>query len=285
MESLTRQDPATIGPFRLLARLGSGAMGFVYLGELPSGRRVAIKVVHRHLTFDPQFRHRFEREVTAARAVGGFWTAAIVDADPFAARPWLASEFIVGPTLEDAVNSHGPLPVDAARSVALGLVEALIAIHHVPLLHRDLKPSNILLAADGPRVIDFGIARAFDDVRLTMPDSHIGTPQYMSPEQANADPNLTPASDVFALGGVMVFTLTGHPAFTGTSLFAVLRAVTERDPDLTGVPSALLPAVRACLEKRPADRPTTAELLQLLTAPAEPPAAGRRRDKWWLRQT
>lgn len=287
MEQLDPRDPTSIGPFTLLGRLGAGGMGRVYLGRLPSGRRVAIKVVHEHLAADPRFRMRFSHEVGAAKAVGGFWTAAIVDADPNAPSPWLASEYIVGPTLETAIETHGPLGPEAARIVLVGLTEALIAIHRVRLIHRDLKPANVLLAQDGPRVIDFGIARALDQARLTQPGLPIGSASYMSPEQALGTATLTPASDIFSLGGVLVFAAAGHPPFTGASVYSVLLAVANGQPDLTGVPARLAGIAAACLAKDPSQRPTTADLLDELTR-TTPTAPGKpsvdRRNDWWLRR-
>lgn len=285
MKPLNPRDPRSIGPFVLIGRLGEGGMGHVYLGRLPSGRLAAIKIVHEHLAADPNFRQRFAREVDAARAVGGFWTAAIVDADPSAPTPWLASEYIVGPTLAAAVETHGPLSEKAAGTVAVGLIEALIAIHHARLIHRDLKPPNILLAVDGPRVIDFGIARALDHGRLTQPGIPIGSAYYMSPEQAHAETPVTPASDIFAFGGVLVFASAGHPPFEGANMFAVLHSIIQAPPNLTGVPAPLQAIAAACLAKDPKARPSTADVLSALTRPDRPipTQVQPRRDRWWLR--
>ena len=287
MEPLEPGDPATIGPFLLLGRLGSGGMGLVYLGRLSSGRPVAIKVVHEHFAQHPDFRERFAREVRAARTVGGFWTAAVVDADPTARKPWLASEFIEGPTLDKAVSPTDPLPLDAVRTVGLGLVEALIAIHHANLIHRDLKPSNVVLAAQGPRVIDFGIARAMDGSTLTAPDSRVGTAAYMSPEQCRNEPTIGPAADIFSLGGVLVYAATGRGPFGDGPGYAILaRALTE-EPDLTGVPELLVPIVSDCLRKDPAARPGTQELLarlRTMTATSSP-RTEQQRERWWVRRS
>ncbi|HXV93108.1 MAG TPA: serine/threonine-protein kinase, partial [Pseudonocardia sp.] len=183
MRPLDAIDPRQIGPFAVAARLGAGAMGVVYLGRSPGGRAVAVKVVNRALADDPGFRERFRREVQAARRVGGFWTAAVVDADPDAPAPWLATEFVAGPTLHEAVSEAGTLPEPTVRRLAAGLAEALGAIHAAGLVHRDVKPSNVLLAPDGPRLIDFGIARALDHTALTAAGSVFGTPGYIAPEQ------------------------------------------------------------------------------------------------------
>jgi serine/threonine protein kinase len=288
MKPLTAYDPRRIGPFTLLGRLGRGGMGTVFLGRLPSGRLAAIKLVNPELAEDSQFRERFTREVEAAKAVGGFFNAPIVDADPAAATPWLATAYIEGPTLHDAIAQNGALSTEAATTVMLGLVEALIAIHHARLIHRDLKPSNIILAPDGPRVIDFGIARAVDNLRITDYGTVIGTPEYMSPEQACGDTDLTPASDVFALGAVLTLASSGHPPFYGSHYFALLNNIKYAAPDLDGVPRALAPVVAACLDKDPVNRPRLAALLNTTTSlsQSEPPAPSRAgRDRWWLRQS
>ena len=257
----------------------------VYLGSLPSGKLAAIKLVHAQFAVDSEFRERFVREVDAAKAVGGFFNAPIIDADPHAPTPWLATAYIDGPTLDDAVETNGPLSREAARTVMLGLAEALIAIHHARLIHRDLKPSNIILAADGPRVIDFGIARALDDLRITAYGAVIGTATYMSPEQARGDADLTPASDVFSLGSVLVFASSGHPPFYGGHVFAVVQNIVNAAPDLTGVPPTLAPIVAACLDKNPASRPELASLLSTVGREPAPTADHVRRDRWWLRQS
>jgi serine/threonine protein kinase len=263
-------------------------MGTVFLGKLPSGRLAAIKLVNPELAEDDIFRERFTREVEAAKAVGGFFNAPIVDADTRAATPWLATAYIDGPTLHEAIGQTGPLSTETATTVMLGLAEALMAIHHARLIHRDLKPSNIILAPDGPRVIDFGIARALDDRGITRYGSVIGTPEYMSPEQARGDGDLTPNSDVFALGSVLVFASAGHPPFHGSHIFAVLNNIQVAAPDLDGVPETLVPIVTACLEKNPANRPRLAALLNAAASPgATPPPIPNRggRDRWWLRQS
>lgn len=287
-EPLESDDPRHVGPFTLLGRLGGGAMGMVFLGKLPSGRLAAVKLVHPHLAHERAFRERFRREVDNAKAVGGFFTAPIVDADPHAKIPWLATAYIDGPTLDDAVEDNGALSADMAGTVLVGLAEALTAIHHAGLIHRDLKPSNIILAADGPRVIDFGIARALDDFRITSYGAVMGSPLYMSPEQAGGEADLTSASDVFALGSVVVFASSGHPPFHGGHVLAVLHNIKNTAPDLDGVPATLAPIVAACLAKDPADRPSVAELLSRpggADQPQPPEIAPERRDRWWLRRS
>jgi serine/threonine protein kinase len=288
MEPLAVHEPRQIGPFALLGRLGRGGMGTVFLGRLPSGRLAAIKLVNPGLAEDTQFRERFTREVEAARAVGGFFNAPIVDADTRAATPWLATAYIEGPTLQEAVRQHSSLSTEAATTVMLGLCEALIAIHHARLVHRDLKPSNIILASDGPRVIDFGIAHAVDDLRITNYGAVIGTPEYMSPEQTRGEVDLTAASDVFALGAVMVFAAAGHAPFYGNDYHGMLNNIRTASPDLDGVPHTLAPIVAACLDKDPGRRPRLATILNAApghhqTPPATPAYVDR--DRWWLRRS
>ncbi|HET9143719.1 serine/threonine-protein kinase [Actinophytocola sp.] len=253
-------DPERIGSYGILGRLGCGAMGTVFLGRSPGGRLVAVKVARAELAEDTGFRDRFRREVATMRAVGGFWTAAVVDADPDAPRPWLATEYVPGPNLHDAVTGHGTLPEPALRRLVAGLAEALIAIHAAGLVHRDLKPANVLLAEDGPRVIDFGIARALEQVRLTATGMFVGTPGYLSPEQIDGR-EVTPASDVFALGCVLVFAATGHGPFRGGDTMALLYRAVHGRPDLDGVPASLRPLASRCLDRDPALRPTPADLL------------------------
>ncbi|WP_309474650.1 serine/threonine-protein kinase [Streptomyces ipomoeae] len=203
-------DPMKIGPYKIVGRLGSGGMGWVYLGRSPSGREVAVKVARPELAAEPEFRERFAREVAAARVVSGAYTAAVVDADPEAELPWLATLYVPGPSLAEAVRADGPLPEDQVRRLGAGLVEALQAIHAAHVIHRDLKPANVLLASDGPRVIDFGISRVDGAPGLTRVGIVVGTPSFMSPEQIRGA-QVGPPSDVFALGGVLVYALTGRP--------------------------------------------------------------------------
>ncbi|MFG3406855.1 bifunctional serine/threonine protein kinase/MFS transporter [Streptomyces sp. NPDC048142] len=268
MEQLTGQDPAHIGPYRLIARLGEGGMGLVYLGRSDLGRTVAVKVVQAEHAQHPEFRRRFAREVAAARRVGGDWTAAVLDADTEAATPWVATQYIPGPDLTTVVGrDFGPLPEHSVHTLANRLALALQAVHDAGLIHRDLKPSNVLVTVDGPRVIDFGIARALDSVGgdslLTRTGMLIGSPGFMSPEQVRGH-ELTPANDLFCLGAVLVHAATGRLLFgaTDTGLNAHLFRIAEEEPDLTGVPDSLLDLVRACLHKEPARRPTTAQVIE-----------------------
>ncbi|MFI8910009.1 MFS transporter [Streptomyces sp. NPDC053513] len=264
MDPLTAEDPTHVGPYRLIARLGAGGMGLVYLGRSDVGRTVAVKVVQPEYAAQPEFRKRFAREVAAARRVGGNWTADVLDADtdPGVAVPWVATQYIAGPDLTTVVaRDFGPLPEYSVRVLANRLALALRVVHEAGLIHRDLKPSNVLVTVDGPRVIDFGIARAMDgltgDSLHTRTGMLIGSPGFMSPEQVRGL-ELTPASDVFCLGAVLVYAATGRLLFgaTDTGLNAHLFRVAEEEPDLTGVPESLLGLVRACLEKDPAARPT-----------------------------
>jgi serine/threonine protein kinase len=204
MESLEPEDPRYIAEYELLGRLGAGGMGRVFLGRSPGGRLVAVKVVQAELVREPESRTRFRREVEAARSVTGAFTAPVIDADLDAAQPWLVTSYIAGPSLQEAVTDQGPLPPTRVIAFAAGLAEALISIHAANLVHRDLKPSNVLLAEDGPRVIDFGIARGTDDVSITKTGYMVGSPAFMSPEQVNAD-EIGPASDVFSLGATLAY--------------------------------------------------------------------------------
>ncbi|SDS13245.1 serine/threonine-protein kinase [Actinopolymorpha singaporensis] len=260
MRPLGTADPTRVGAYSLRGRLGGGAMGTVYLGTSPGGRAVAVKVARTDLADDPEFRERFRREVAMARSVGGFWTAGVVDADPEAPQPWLATEYVVGPTLQQAVSEYGPLPAPAVRRLAAGLTEALQAIHAAGLVHRDLKPSNVLLAADGPRVIDFGISQALEGVRLTATGEFLGTPGFLAPEQISGAA-VGPATDLFALGAVLVFAATGRGPFgTGPTDALMYRAMHD-EPTLDGLPPELVDVVRACLDRDPARRPTPGQVL------------------------
>ncbi|MGW3467787.1 protein kinase domain-containing protein [Saccharopolyspora sp. NPDC000995] len=260
MQPLLASDPNRVGDYRLLARLGRGAMGGVYLGRSRGGRVVAVKVIRADLAEDAEFRERFRREVLAAHSVGGFWTAAVVNADPDAEQPWLATEYVPGPTLHQAVVDHGPLPEATVRSLAAGLAEALAAIHRAHLVHRDLKPANVLLGPDGPRVIDFGISRAMTGNALTATGVFLGTPGFFSPEQTLGN-EVGPPSDVFSLGAVLGFAATGTGPFGEESTAALLYRVVHTEADLSRVPEGLRPLLAACLAKDPADRPTPSDLL------------------------
>ena len=259
MKVLAADDPRVIGEYRLQAQLGSGGMGRVYLGLSPAGRAVAIKVVNPDLAGNEEFLHRFAQEVAAARAVSGIYTAPVVASGLNERPPWLATAFVPGPSLDQVVSENGPLPEPALWPLLAGLTEALAAIHAGGVVHRDLKPPNVLLATDGPRVIDFGISRATDGTMLTAAGVVFGTPGYMSPEQAEGKP-AGPASDVFALGCVIAYAATGAGPFgTGTAA-AVLYRVVHADPALDRVPPALRGIISACLAKDPAARPTPAAL-------------------------
>ncbi|MEU9439699.1 PQQ-binding-like beta-propeller repeat protein [Streptomyces sp. NPDC048304] len=260
VDQLTQHDPRRIGPFEVLGRLGAGGMGLVYLARSASGRRVAIKTVRTELAEDQLFRVRFTREVEAARAVSGFYTAAVVDADPRAAVPWLATAYVPAPSLEEIVNDCGPLPAQAVRWLAAGVAEALQSIHGAGLVHRDLKPSNVLVVEDGPRVIDFGIASGVSNTRLTMTNVAVGTPAYMSPEQAKDSRSVTGASDVFSLGSTLVFAATGHPPFHGANPVETVFMLLREGPDLTGLPDELRPLIEACMQMEASARPTPADL-------------------------
>ncbi|MER6783748.1 PQQ-binding-like beta-propeller repeat protein [Streptomyces sp. NPDC000658] len=260
VDQLTQHDPRRIGPFEVLGRLGAGGMGLVYLARSASGRRVAIKTVRTELAEDQLFRVRFTREVEAARAVSGFYTAAVVDADPRAAVPWLATAYVPAPSLEEIVNDCGPMPAQAVRWLAAGVAEALQSIHGAGLVHRDLKPSNVLVVEDGPRVIDFGIASGVSNTRLTMTNVAVGTPAYMSPEQAKDSRSVTGASDVFSLGSMLVFAATGHPPFHGANPVETVFMLLREGPDLEGLPDELRPLIESCMQMDATARPNPADL-------------------------
>ncbi|MEV7413258.1 serine/threonine-protein kinase [Streptomyces althioticus] len=256
--------PEYAGHYRLESCLGSGGMGVVHLARSPSGMRVAVKVVHARYAMDPEFRGRFRQEVAAARRVSGAFTAPVVDADPDAERPWMATLYIPGPTLSEQVNRNGPMDPDQSRRLMAGLAEALRDIHRVGVVHRDLKPSNVLLADDGPKVIDFGISRPRDSELRTETGKLIGTPPFMAPEQFRSPRDVGPAADMFALGSLVVHATTGRGPFDSDSPYVVAYQVVHDEPDLTGVPESLAPLVRKCLAKEPDDRPTPDELMREL---------------------
>ncbi|WP_051468159.1 protein kinase domain-containing protein [Actinomadura oligospora] len=264
MRPLARDDPDRIGSYVLLRLLGAGGMGRVYLASSPGGRLTAVKVVRAELAEDPAFRARFRREVRACQAVSGAFTTSVVDADPEAATPWLATTYVPGPSLHEAVAGHGPLDEGTGRALAAGLAEALVAIHQAGLVHRDLKPANVLLAEDGPRVIDFGISRAMDGTTLTGTGVVMGSAGYMAPEQVASTRDVGPAGDVFAFGATLVFALTGEGPFGSGPPAGTLYRVVNGAPRLDGVPAVLLPLVTACLAKDPARRPTPADLVRAL---------------------
>ncbi|MFD8981146.1 serine/threonine-protein kinase [Streptomyces sp. NPDC059564] len=265
MQPLEAGEPRVIGAYRLLGRLGAGGMGRVYLGRSAGGRTVAVKIVHPHFAADEEFRARFRREVEAARRVGGEWTAPVLDADPEAAVPWVATGYVAGPSLDRAVAGHGPLPEASVRAVGAGLARALVAVHALGLVHRDVKPSNVMLTLDGPRLIDFGIARATDGTAsLTSTGVSVGSPGYMSPEQILGK-GVTGASDVFSLGAVMAFAATGRPPFTGDNSATLLYKVVHEPPELDGIPAGeLRELIASCLAKAASGRPAPEDLAAAL---------------------
>ena len=266
MQPLRRWDPEQVGGYTVLGRLGAGGMGQVYLGRSAAGRLVAIKMIKSEFAEEPDFRQRFGQEVAAARRVSGAFTAAVVAADSEADVPWLATTYVPAPALSQLVRSCGPLPVPAVRWLAAGCAEALEAIHSVGLVHRDLKPSNVLVSPDGPRVIDFGLARAAERIQLTLTRGSVGTPAYMAPEQARDTRQATGASDVFSLGATILFAATGHPPYQGETVMDVLVRLATEPPDLRGLPAELTEIVMACLERDPRRRPSTAAIVSRLAA-------------------
>ena len=258
-------DPRLIGPYQLLGRLGAGGMGRVFLGMSAVGRPVAVKIVHAELAADPEFRARFGSEVAAARKVSGLFTALVVDADVDAPVPWLATAYVAGPSLAEAVRTRGPLTAGSLLALAAGLAKSLTAIHAAGVVHGDLKPSNVLLALDGPRVIDFGISQAAEATPLARAGLVVGTPSFMSPEQA-AGKEVGPLSDVFSLGAVLAFAATGRKPFGTGQPAAVLERVVRGPADLRDAPAAVRPLIERCLAKDPGRRPAAAELLAGVTA-------------------
>ncbi|MFJ3210273.1 serine/threonine-protein kinase [Streptomyces flaveolus] len=278
MRPLDVDEPTVVGPYRLLGRLGSGGMGRVYLGRSAGGRTVAVKIVHPHFALDEEFRARFRREVDAARRVGGAWTAPVLDADPGARVPWVATAYAAGPSLTAAVADGGPLPAHSVRALGAGLGEALAAVHELGLVHRDVKPSNVLLTLDGPLLIDFGIARATDGTAsLTSTGVSIGSPGYMSPEQILGK-GVTGAADVFSLGAVLAFAATGRPPFPGDSSAALLYKVVHEEPELGALDGEVRELVRQCLAKEPGARPAPGEVARRLA----PDGAARLVAGGWL---
>jgi serine/threonine protein kinase len=266
LDELQSGDPRRIGPYWLEGRLGSGGMGRVYLGRSPGGRNVAIKVIRAELAENADFRARFAREASAARKVSGIFTAPVVDADLDGPIPWLATSYIPGPSLSDAIAERGPMPAPLVVRLAAGLAEGLAAIHTAGVVHRDLKPSNVLLAEDGPRLIDFGISRSMETTSLTRTGMVVGSPGFMSPEQAEGRP-VGPPSDVFSLGAVLTFAATGEGPFGEGSTVALLYRVVTSEPNTQAVPAEIRPVIEHCLAKDPRQRPTAAQLLaQLSTA-------------------
>ncbi|MEU4924907.1 protein kinase [Streptomyces yokosukanensis] len=264
-EPLEQGDPRTVGGYRLVARIGSGGMGRVYLSHTPGGRAVAVKVIRAELAENTEFRRRFRAEVAAASRVHGIYTAPVVDSDTEGSVPWCATAYVPGPSLADAVREHGPLPVDTVLRLIAGVAEALQAVHREGIVHRDLKPSNVLLAADGPRVIDFGVARAADATSLTQSGTALGTVAYMAPEQV-LGAEAGPAADVFALGQTAVFAATGGGAFGDGDPHAVLYRVVHEEPDLGRVPAEIRDLAARCLRKPAAERPAVEEVIRCVQA-------------------
>ena len=284
MEKLGAGDPQRIGAYRLLARLGAGGMGHVYLARSDRGRTVAVKLVREDLAAQEEFRARFRQEVRAARRVGGHWTAPVLDADTEAEVPWVATGYVAGPSLQQVVGrDHGALPERSVRILAAGLAHALQDIHAAGIVHRDLKPSNVLVTIDGPRVIDFGIARALETQAgdgLTRTGSLVGSPGFMAPEQVRGD-RITPACDVFCLGSVLAYAATGTLPFgaANSGVHALMFRIAQEEPDLSGVPEGIADLVRDCLRKDPATRPTLNRILDR-TGAEDTVSGGRSRDPW-----
>ncbi|REK88336.1 serine/threonine protein kinase [Streptomyces inhibens] len=281
MEPLAADDPRVLGGYRLLGRLGAGGMGRVYLGRSAGGRTVAVKVVHAHFAVDDQFRARFRREIESARRVGGAWTAPVLDADPDATVPWIATGYVAGPSLAQAVAEVGPLAEHSVRALGAGLAEALAAVHGLGLVHRDVKPSNVLLTLDGPLLIDFGIARATEGTAsLTSTGVSVGSPGYMAPEQILGK-GAAGAADVFSLGAVLAFAATGAGPFSGDSSAALLYKVVHEEPELgSQLTGELRELVAGCLVKDPADRPAPKTLAARLAGAGSGGAAGLVRAGW-----
>lgn len=266
MQPLGPNDPQRVGSYRLTHVLGSGGMGRVFLGRTRSGHRVAVKVVHSEHLRNTEFRERLVREVRSARSVGGFHTAQVVDADTETEQPWIVSAYIPGPSLFTVVNEHGPLTEPSLRVLAAGLAEGLLAIHRAGLAHRDLKPTNILVDSEGPRIIDFGVALPAEDTHITRTGTIVGTPAYMSPEQASDDPNLSgPASDVFTYGTVLHYAATGRNPFQAATVMASLARLLMADPEVSPeLPSDLAEIIAGCWQRDPEQRPNLAEVLDAL---------------------
>ncbi|TDT35192.1 serine/threonine protein kinase [Streptomyces sp. BK208] len=284
MRTLGDGDPQNIGAYRLLGRLGAGGMGHVYLARSDRGRTVAVKLVREELAALEEFRERFRQEVESARRVGGYWTAPVLDADTEAAVPWVATGYVAGPSLQQVVgHDHGALPERSVRTLGAGLAHALQDIHAAGIVHRDLKPSNVLVTIDGPRVIDFGIARALETVTdggLTRTGALVGSPGFMAPEQVRGD-RITPACDVFCLGSVLAYAATGRLPFgtANSGVHALMFRIAQEEPVLEGVPEGIADLVRDCLKKDPAARPGLAEVLER-TGAQDTVSDGRSRDPW-----
>jgi len=262
---LSDDDPRDVGGYPIRARLGGGGMGQVYLSFTRGGRPVAVKVVHVGLAEDPVFRRRFRREIETIQRVHGLYTAPVLDADPDAPRPWLATAYVAGPSLHEAIDEHGPLPPLVTARLLAGCAEALASIHAAGLVHRDLKPANVLLAEDGPRVIDFGIARAADASTLTRSGVVIGTPAFMAPEQITGG-QITAAADVFSLGLTAYYAATATSAYGEGTAQAVMYRIANQQPDLERCPAELRPILEACLSREPEQRPAPSEIMDMAGA-------------------
>lgn len=259
---LQPEDPREVGGYRLRARIGEGGMGRVYLSYTPGGRPVAIKVIRTEYADDPGFRRRFEQEVATAQRVQGMYTAPVIDADTRAEQPWLATAYVAGPSLQQAIGVYGPLPEESMFILVAGVAEALQSIHGAGIVHRDLKPSNVILAADGPRVIDFGIARAVDTTSVTQTGLRVGTPAFMAPEQVRGQPS-APALDIFALGSLACYAATGELPFGGGLDPLVPHRILEQEPDLAACPERIRNLVTRCLAKDPRQRPSPTQVIEL----------------------
>lgn len=281
--ALSADDPQEIGGYRLHARLGSGGMGVVYLAHTPGGRPIALKAVRRELAADPEFRRRFAQEVASARRIHGLFTAQVIDSGVEDPTPWLATAYVPGPSLHEVVRRHGPLPVHTVLLLLAGIAEALQAIHGAGVVHRDLKPANVLLAADGPRVIDFGIARAADAAALTGTGLRIGTAAFMAPEQALGRTS-TPATDVFALGTLAAYVAGGTAPFGDGPESSALYRVVHEHPDLRRVPHELYGLVSWCLAKQPEDRPQPADVIASVRAHTPLTSSTCRPGRWCPRR-
>lgn len=272
MQQPAPHDPREVGPYRVIALLGSGGMGRVHLGMDSDGRPAAVKVVRAEYAYDPGFRERFARELELAQRVHGNYTPRVLAGDTSGQTPWLATEYVMGPSLQDLVHDTGPLPEQSVRFMARGIAQALERVHATGLVHRDLKPGNVMVAAEGPQVIDFGIAHAMGDSPEAGEEGRrfAGTPAFMAPEAVDAEHGPGPAADVFALGGIMVYSLTGQGPFGDGHPASVLYRIANLDPDLAQVPPSLRGVIAACLEKDPASRPNAARVLHALGGPVAP---------------